>query len=127
MVGGAVLGAAAGALIGGVSGGSFTSRDCGNDSDACLGAAFPGFIWGVGLGHTIGAPIGAHLANRRQGDVARSLLVSSALFATEVLVLRSFVRDGRTAHKTTALVVVSVAPVLQVIASSIVESRTSSR
>jgi hypothetical protein len=127
IVGGAVLGAAAGALIGGFAGGSFTSRDCGNNPDYCLGAALPGFVWGVGTGHTLGAPIGAHLANRRQGNLVQSVLVSSALFATEVLVLRSFVRDGRTEHKSTALAVVTITPVLQVIVSSMLESRTTGR
>src|SRR5687767_16038698 len=53
--------------------------------------------------------------SRRDGSVAKSLLASSALFAAEVLVLRSIVKDGRTEHESAALALVVAVPVLQVV------------
>ena len=116
---GSVLGVAAGGVVGAFAGGGWTSRDCPpGDPDACLGAAFPGFIWGAGVGATIGAPVGAWLGSGRNGNVATSLLASSALFAAEVLALRSIVRDGRTEHEGAALAIVVTVPVLQVLVST---------
>jgi hypothetical protein len=125
---GSVLGVAAGSAIGAFAGGGWTSRDCPEgDPDACLGAAFPGFIWGAGVGATIGAPAGAWLGSGRRGNIAKSLLVSSALFAAEVLVLRSIVDDGRTEHEGAAITLVIVVPVLQVIASTYLHARPGAR
>ena len=119
-----VLGAAVGGLLGALAGGSWTSRECPpGDPDACLGAAFPGFIWGAGAGMTVGAPVGAWLGSRRNGSLTKSLLASGAIFAAEVLVLRSIVEDGRTEHKNAAIGIVIAAPVLQVIVSTWLHSR----
>jgi hypothetical protein len=120
-----VLGVAAGSVLGAIVGGGWTSRDCPTgDPDACLGASFPGFIWGAGVGATIGAPVGAWLGSKRNGSVAKSLLASSALFAAEVLVLRSIVKDGRTEHESAALALVVAVPVLQVVVSTYLHTRT---
>src|SRR5687768_4514825 len=122
---GSVLGVAAGSVLGAIAGGGWTSRDCPTgDPDACLGAAFPGFIWGAGVGATIGAPVGAWLGSRRNGSLAKSLLASSALFAAEVLVLRSIVKDGRTEHESAALALVVAVPVLQVVVSTYLHTRS---
>jgi hypothetical protein len=116
---GSVLGVAAGGVIGAFAGGGWTSRDCPpGDPDACLGAAFPGFIWGAGVGATVGAPVGAWLGSGRSGNVVTSLLASSALFAAEVLALRSIVKNGRTEHEGAALAIVVTVPVLQVLVST---------
>jgi len=121
---GSVLGVATGTLAGALAGGGWTSRDCPEgDPDACLGAAFPGFIWGAGVGATVGAPVGAWLGSGRSGNVGTSLLASSALFAAEVLALRSIVRDGRTEHESAALAIVFTVPVLQVMASTFLHAR----
>ena len=121
---GSVLGVVAGSVIGAFAGGGWTSSDCPEgDPDACLGAAFPGFIWGAGVGATVGAPVGAWLGSGRNGNVAKSLLASSALFAAEVLVLRSIVRDGRTNHEGAALAIVVAVPVLQVLVSTYLHTR----
>jgi len=121
---GSVLGVAAGGVVGAFAGGGWTSRDCPpGDPDACLGAAFPEFIWGAGVGATIGAPVGAWLGSGRNGNLAQSLLASSALFAAEVLALRSIVEDGRTEHKGAALAIVVAVPVLQVIVSTYLHAR----
>ena len=121
---GSVLGVGAGSVIGALAGGSWSSRDCPEgDPDACLGAAFPGFIWGAGAGATMGAPLGAWLGSRRNGNLGMSLLASSAVFAAEVLALRSIVKDGRTDHKGAAIAIVIAAPVLQVVVSTYLHAR----
>jgi hypothetical protein len=123
-VAGSVLGAATGAVVGAIAGGSWTSRDCPTgDPDACLGAAFPGAIWGVGVGTTIGAPVGAWIGSGRRRSLAPPMLASTALFAAEVLVLRSIVHDGRTRHKDAALGIVIATPIAQVAVSSWLAAR----
>lgn len=123
-VAGSVLGAATGAVAGAIAGGSWTSRDCPEgDPDACLGAAFPGAIWGVGVGTTIGAPVGAWIGSGRRSSLVPPMIASAALFAAEVLVLRSIVHDGRTDHKDAALAIVIVTPIVQVGVSSWLAAR----
>jgi hypothetical protein len=123
-VAGSVLGAAAGAVVGAIAGGSWTSRDCPTgDPDACLGAAFPGAIWGVGVGTTIGAPVGAWIGSGRRRSLAPPMLASAALFAAEVLALRSIVHDGRTRHKDAAIGIVIATPIAQVAVSSWLAAR----
>jgi len=123
-VAGSVLGAATGAVVGAFTGGSWTSRDCPTgDPDACLGAAFPGAIWGVGVGTTVGAPVGAWIGSGRRNSLAPPMIASAALFAAEVLALRSIVHDGRTQHKDAALTIVIVTPILQVATSSWLAAR----
>ena len=123
-VAGSVLGAATGAVAGAFAGGSWTSRNCPTgDPDACLGAAFPGAIWGVGVGTTIGAPVGAWLGSGRRNSLAPPMIASVGLFAAEVLVLRSIVHDGRTQHKDTALGIVIATPILQIATSSWLAAR----
>jgi hypothetical protein len=118
-VAGSVLGAAAGAVVGAIAGGSYSSRDCPEgDPDACLGAAFPGFIWGTGVGTTIGAPVGAWIGSGRRNSLLPPMLASAVLFGVEVLALRSIVHDGRTQHKDAALAIVIVTPIAQVAVSS---------
>ncbi len=80
---------------------------------------------GFALGHAIGAPVGAHLANRRKGRLLPSLALSAALFGVEALVLsRSSNSKGITPQN--AFVAVAV-PVAQVIGSAYIEHRTSRR
>jgi hypothetical protein len=127
-VAGAVLGAGAGLVVGGLAGGALTSNDCepGNP-DQCLGEALPGFIWGAGMGMTVGAPLGAHVGNGRRGSLGRSLLVSAALFAAEVLVLNQLVDDGRTQHMEAVRAIAIGVPILQAGASVWIESRSDGR
>ena len=123
-VAGSVLGAVTGAAVGAIAGGSWSSRDCPQgDPDACLGAAIPGAVWGVGAGTTIGAPVGAWLGSGRRTSLAPPMIASAALFAVEVLALRSIVHDGRTQHKDAALGIVIVTPILQVGVSSWLAAR----
>ncbi len=123
-VAGSALGAATGAVVGAFTGGSWTSRDCpSGDPDACLGAALPGAIWGIGAGTTIGAPVGAWLGSGRRNSLVPPMLASVGLFAAEVLVLRSIVHDGRTQHKDTALGIVIATPILQIATSSWLAAR----
>ena len=122
-----ILGATAGAVIGGLTGGligAATTRAaaCDNgDPDGCLGAQLPRALWGTGIGITVGTPIGAHFGNRRRGRVAYTALASAVLFAGEVIALQSLVDDGRTEHKRTVVGIAVAVPVLQIVATTLVE------
>lgn len=121
---GAILGGALGLVGGGFAGGTFTSRDCeSGNPDACVGPTFQGIIWGGGVGHTIGIPLGAHYVGGRRGQLVPSMLVSAAIFGAEVLVLRYAVKDRQYVHKNTAIGVVIAAPILQIISSVVFEAR----
>jgi hypothetical protein len=61
--------------------------------------------------------------NRRQGDLGRSLLVSSALFVAEVIALRAFVEDGQWTNKNAGITVVVLTPILQMATSTYFASR----
>jgi hypothetical protein len=124
IAGSATLGVAVGAVAGAFIGGAATTRSCNNGPDDCLGQAFPGFIWGAGIGSTVGAPAGASLANRGRGNVLLSLAASTAIFGAEVVALRSIVHDGRTMHADAARGIVITAPVLQIVTSTLLELRT---
>lgn len=122
---GAILGGAAGLVVGGFAGGAFTSSKCdsGGNPDSCVGPTLLGIIWGGGVGHTIGIPLGAHYIGGRKGELVPSLLASAAIFGAEVLVLRYAVEDGQYVHKNTAIATVIAAPILQIISSVIFEAR----
>lgn len=121
------LGATAGAVLGGVAGGvigAATTRaaECQiGDPDGCLGAQIPRALWGTGIGITVGTPLGAHAGNRRRGSVTYTMLASAALFAGEVIALNSLVEDGRTEHKRTVVGIAVGVPVLQIVATTLVE------
>lgn len=122
---GAMLGGAAGLVIGGFAGGAFTSSSCdsGGNPDSCVGPTLLGIIWGGGVGHTIGIPLGAHYIGGRKGELVPSMLASAAIFGAEVLVLRYAVKDGQYVHRSTAIATVLAAPILQIISSVIFEAR----
>lgn len=119
---GALAGGVVGLVGGGFAGASFSSRDCetGNQ-DACLGEAFPGFVWGAGAGMTVGIPLGADLANNRAGSFAKTLGVSALIFGAEIIALNSPVDDGRTKHKGLTFGIAAVTPVVQMAAGVVVE------
>ena len=117
---GAVLGGLAGGVIGAAIGGRAEACQVG-DPDGCLGAQLPRALWGTGVGITLGAPIGAHLGNRRGGNPAYTMLASLALFAGEIVALRALIDDGRTEHKSTVFGIAVAVPVLQIIATTVVE------
>jgi hypothetical protein len=122
--GASILGAVAGATVGALAGGSYTSRSCPvGDPDACLGAAFPGALWGIGIGTTVGAPLGAYVGSGRRNAITPTLLASAALFAAEVVALRSIVKDGRTQHEDAAIAIVIAVPILQVATSTYLQLR----
>jgi hypothetical protein len=84
---------------------------------------FLGVIWGGGVGHTVGIPLGAHFMGGRNGKLVPSLLASTAIFGAEILALRYAVKDGQYVHKNTAIGVVIAAPILQIISSVVFEAR----
>ena len=122
---GAILGGALGVAVGGFTGAAFTSSNCdsGGNPDSCIGPTLLGIIWGGGVGHTIGIPLGAHYIGGRRGELVPSMLVSAAIFGAEVLVLRTAVKDGQYVHKNTAIATVIAAPILQIISSVMFETR----
>ena len=122
---GAILGGALGVAVGGFAGAAFTNSRCdsGGNPDSCIGPTLLGIIWGGGVGHTVGIPLGAHYIGGRKGELVPSMLVSAAIFGAEVLVLRTAVKDGQYVHKNTAIATVIAAPVLQIISSVIFEVR----
>jgi hypothetical protein len=122
------LGATAGAIVGGLGGaivGATTASGAPpcktGDPDGCLGAQLPRAIWGTGIGITVGTPIGAHLGNGRRGNAVYTALASTALFAGEIIALRSLVDDGRTRHKSTVIGIAIAVPILQIVATTIAE------
>lgn len=122
---GAILGGAAGLVVGGFVGGALKSSNCddGGNPDSCVGPTLLGIIWGGGVGHTIGIPLGAHYIGGRKGELVPSMLTSAAIFGAEILVLRYAVKDGQYVHKNTAIAAVIAAPILQIISSVVFEAR----
>jgi hypothetical protein len=122
---GAILGGVVGVAVGGFTGAAFTSGRCdsGGNPDSCIGPMLLGIIWGGGVGHTVGIPLGAHYIGGRKGEIGPSLLASAAIFGAEVLALRYAVKDGQYVHKDTAIGVVIAAPILQIISSVFFEAR----
>ena len=121
---GAILGGVVGVAVGGFAGGAFTNSRCdsGGNPDSCIGPLFRGILWGGGVGHTVGIPLGAHYMGGRKGALVPSMLTSAAIFGAEVLALRYAVKDGQYVHKNTALGVVIAAPILQIISSVVFEA-----
>ncbi len=87
----------------------------------------PKAIWGAGVGITALTPLGAHVGNRKRGNLAYTMLASAALFAGEVIVLNALVEDGRTEHKGTVFGIAIGMPVVQIIATTLVERATAKR
>jgi protein-S-isoprenylcysteine O-methyltransferase Ste14 len=122
---GAILGGVVGVAVGGYTGAAFTNSRCdsGGNPDSCIGPTILGIIWGGGIGHTVGIPLGAHYIGGRKGQLVPSVLASAAIFGAEVLVLRSAVKDGQYVHKNLAIGTVIAAPILQIISSVVFEAR----
>lgn len=121
---GGLLGGAVGVVAGGLVGGDITSRDCeSGNPDQCLGLALPGMVWGAAAGHTLGIPVGAHLANGRRGSLTRSLLVSGGIFAAEVIAVASLIENGRTTHGGLVRGILVGTPFVQLATSALIESR----
>ena len=122
---GAILGGALGVAVGGFAGAAFTSSNCdsGGNPDSCIGPTLLGIIWGGGVGHTLGIPLGAHYIGGRKGELVPSMLASAAIFGAEILVLRYAVKDRQYVHKNTAIATVIAAPILQIISSVVFEAR----
>ncbi len=82
MVGGGVLGGAVGLVAGGLVGAAIGGGNaiCGDDACGLEEAAY-----GAIIGEATLLPLGVHLANRRRGNYALSLLASAAIGAAGVL------------------------------------------
>jgi hypothetical protein len=120
VLGGAAAGAAgmvAFGLAGGMIGGN-TCRDIGNP-DSCRG--FEGALWGAALGHTVGIPVGVHLANGRAGKLSTSVLASAAIAGAGIAV--GFGSGSDPVLAAAAL----TAPIAQLVSSVMIERATARR
>ena len=127
-IAGALLGGAAGVLIGGIAGAFIGGNRCSDpgNPDSCL--ALGGLLVGSGVGVTLGAPIGAHLLNRRQGALPVSILASAAIAGAGLATL--WATDRLESHQRNNAAQLSFAvavPILQVVSAAIIEQRTSGR
>ena len=122
---GALGGAAAGALVGGVAGAYIGGNRCVDEGnpDSCylvLGTAI-----GLGVGTTLGAPIGAHLANRRLGNVGLSLVASTGVGLAGFLALRHVDRNVHGSGRTSALnAIIYGTPLVQIGSAALIEAMT---
>ncbi|MBA3578371.1 MAG: hypothetical protein H0W42_00135 [Gemmatimonadaceae bacterium] len=131
-------GSAARALVGGVLGGAIgavalgfaaalinsSGPECSRNPDACSGGLVESLLTGGMVGHAIGIPVGAHLANGRRGKVATSLAVSGAVLLVELIAVNALVDERDLIRsKPTLLGVLVVSPIVQLVSSVMIESR----
>ena len=122
---GALLGGAAGALAGGIAGLYIGGNRCSEpaNSDTCLG--LEGLVVGAGVGIALGAPVGAHLLNSRQGSLPLSLLASAAIGGVGVAAILAVERNVEPSRQGRIQIPLALAmPVLQVVTAAIIEQRT---
>lgn len=125
---GALLGGAAGVLAGGLAGVFIGGNRCADEGNPDSCQALGGLLLGAAVGHTVGAPVGAHLLNRRQGALPASLLASVAIAGAGVAALWATDRLDQHERNNAAQISVAVAvPILQIVSSAIIEQRTSRR
>jgi hypothetical protein len=116
---GALLGGAAGLLLGGVAAIAPANSSCKAGEDEGLCAA--GWIaLGGGLGGALGVPIGVHVANGGRGRLGLSMLASTAIAGLGVL-------GSVASHSDTAagVIMLGVVPVSQIFTAIAIERKTS--
>lgn len=128
IVGGSLLGGAAGVLLGGVAGAFVGGNRCEDEGnpDSCHG--LDGMLLGSAVGFSFGVPVGAHVANRGAGSLGWSLIASAATAAAGAAVLK--IADQRPPGAARGILVGTVAisvPVLQVVSATLIQSRTGLR
>jgi hypothetical protein len=77
LVAGGMAGSVGGAALGGLAAYALYSTSCSGPCEISGLAA----VAGAGVGATLGAPLGVHVASSRRGDLAVSLLASAATLA----------------------------------------------
>jgi hypothetical protein len=125
LVGGGIGGLLIGAAVGGAAGWTLYRASCTGYCE--IGGAVAAL--GVGVGATVGAPMGVHLANRRSGKLALSLLASAAVAAGTGAILYSISEavDSDAAVTASYAVGAAAAPALQVTLAVRIEQRTGRR
>jgi hypothetical protein len=125
LVGGGVGGLLIGAAVGGAAGWTLYRASCTGYCE--IGGAVAAL--GAGAGATVGSPIGVHLANRRSGKLALSLLASTAVAAGTGAILYAISEtvDSDAAVTGSYVVGAAAAPALQVAISVRIEQRTGRR
>jgi hypothetical protein len=125
---GAVLGGAAGALVGGLTGLYVGSNRCYEPANPDSCDWIRGTAVGTVVGITVGTPVGAHLMNRRRGALGWSLVASAVVGGLGIIAFKA-VDDpirGESRRELRNAVLISV-PVLQVITSTLIETRSGRR
>ena len=107
LVGSGVLGGVAGLFTGAIVGGRLTEHDC----EDC---GLAGVVYGGVMGWSAGIPLGVHMANGRRGSYGLSLLSSLAIGGLGLPV----------ASETNSGVPMLSVPVLQIMASVLIERKT---
>jgi hypothetical protein len=128
---GGVLGGAAGVLLGGLAGAYVGGNRCTDPGNPDTCALIGGVLGGVYVGYTLGTPVGAHLLDRRRGDLRRSTLASTAILVAGVGLLRvagvSLNGTSTPGQRRLALTVALAVPVLQLASATVIETRTGRR
>jgi hypothetical protein len=125
LVAGGIGGTLLGATVGGAVGWALYHASC---TDYC---AVGGAVAAVsaGAGATVGAPIGVHLANRRSGNVALSLLASAAVAVGSgaLLYAISEAADSDGAVEASYAAAAAAGPALQIAIAVRIERRSARR
>jgi hypothetical protein len=125
LVAGGIGGSLVGAAVGGAVGWALYQASC---SGYCeIGGVLAAV--GAGLGATVGGPTGVHLANRRSGNLALSLLASAAVAAGSgalVYVISENVGSDATVNGS-YVAAAAAAPLLQIAIAVRIERRTARR
>lgn len=118
---GAVIGGGAGLLLGGLVGGALGGGGeiCGDDP-----CGFEEAIYGAFVGEVIGLPLGAHLANGREGPLGGDLLASAVTALAGATLIAA---ASRSDSKPLQVSVAVGAPLLQVVATVLAERRAFDR
>ncbi|HJQ21054.1 MAG TPA: hypothetical protein VJ867_11955 [Gemmatimonadaceae bacterium] len=119
---GAVAGGALGAVAGGTLGLLIGSGCDSGGTDRCDVRDLSVVGIGILTGITVGAPVGAHLADHRRGSLGHGLLASAAVLALEALTLNALhdpSSGGRNNGKIQAVLIAT--PLVQIALSAFVE------
>jgi hypothetical protein len=134
LVAGGLAGGAAGAVVGGLLAGGLRSLGPCDDQDGCLAVYAEWAVSGAFLGQSLGLPLGVHLANHRQGNLAPAILASAAIGTGGLLTYWGIQRYGtdewgNTRGNPDALTAVTIVamPLLELAASIAIERASSRR
>jgi hypothetical protein len=134
LVAGGIGGGAAGVLAGGLAAVAARSLVPCDDQDGCIREYGDWAVTGAFIGESLLLPLGTHLANGRQGQLAPALLASAGIGAAGVAAYWSIQKYGtddwgNTRGNPDALTTLTLVamPVLQLVSSVLIERATARR